>query len=211
MLGTRGCRLGILHPEIYEMQVRAIVARRARAVGGPDGRDHASAGRLRRRSCGRLRALTEAVIEEEGGGGLEIHGRHDDRGAAGGAAGRRDRARTPTSSRFGTNDLTQTTLGVLAATTPRASSCRATSRTACSRGTRSRRSTDGVGELVELAVERGRARAAGHQARHLRRARRRSGVDRVLPRRRARLRLVLAVPGADRAAGRRAGGARDGR
>jgi len=25
MLGTRGCRLGILHPEIYEMQVRAIV------------------------------------------------------------------------------------------------------------------------------------------------------------------------------------------
>ena len=25
MLGTRGCRLGILYPEIYEMQVRAIV------------------------------------------------------------------------------------------------------------------------------------------------------------------------------------------
>jgi pyruvate,orthophosphate dikinase len=32
MLGTRGVRLGILHPEIYEMQVRAI-ARAARAVG----------------------------------------------------------------------------------------------------------------------------------------------------------------------------------
>ena len=31
MLGTRGCRLGILHPEIYEMQVRAI-ARAALAV-----------------------------------------------------------------------------------------------------------------------------------------------------------------------------------
>jgi pyruvate, orthophosphate dikinase len=26
MLGTRGCRLGILHPEIYEMQVRAIMS-----------------------------------------------------------------------------------------------------------------------------------------------------------------------------------------
>ena len=25
MLGTRGCRLGILYPEIYEMQVRAII------------------------------------------------------------------------------------------------------------------------------------------------------------------------------------------
>ena len=29
MLGTRGCRLGILYPEIYEMQVEAIM----RAVG----------------------------------------------------------------------------------------------------------------------------------------------------------------------------------
>ena len=36
MLGTRGCRLGILHPEIYEMQVRAI-ARAARAVGERSG------------------------------------------------------------------------------------------------------------------------------------------------------------------------------
>src|SRR3712207_1020499 len=25
MLGTRGCRLGIIHPEIYEMQVEAIM------------------------------------------------------------------------------------------------------------------------------------------------------------------------------------------
>src|SRR3954466_2913477 len=31
MLGTRGCRLGLMYPEIYEMQVRAI-ARAARAV-----------------------------------------------------------------------------------------------------------------------------------------------------------------------------------
>src|SRR5207253_5859152 len=33
MLGTRGCRLGIQWPEIYEMQVRAI-ARAAKAVPG---------------------------------------------------------------------------------------------------------------------------------------------------------------------------------
>jgi pyruvate, orthophosphate dikinase len=37
MLGTRGCRLGILYPEIYEMQVRAI-ARAARAVYERTGR-----------------------------------------------------------------------------------------------------------------------------------------------------------------------------
>lgn len=34
MLGTRGCRLGILYPEIYEMQVRAIM-RAAKAVEKP--------------------------------------------------------------------------------------------------------------------------------------------------------------------------------
>ena len=25
MLGTRGCRIGLMYPEIYEMQVRAII------------------------------------------------------------------------------------------------------------------------------------------------------------------------------------------
>ena len=35
MLGTRGVRLGILYPEIYAMQVEAIMgaARRSRATG----------------------------------------------------------------------------------------------------------------------------------------------------------------------------------
>jgi pyruvate,orthophosphate dikinase len=36
MLGTRGCRLGILYPEIYEMQVEAIM----RAVAATDSRPH---------------------------------------------------------------------------------------------------------------------------------------------------------------------------
>ena len=34
MLGTRGCRLGILYPEIYEMQVRAIMRARGWVVVG---------------------------------------------------------------------------------------------------------------------------------------------------------------------------------
>jgi pyruvate,orthophosphate dikinase len=37
MLGTRGCRLGILYPEVYEMQVSAIM-RAARAVRERSGR-----------------------------------------------------------------------------------------------------------------------------------------------------------------------------
>ena len=36
MLGTRGVRVGVLHPEIYEMQTRAIV-RAARAVSERTG------------------------------------------------------------------------------------------------------------------------------------------------------------------------------
>jgi pyruvate, orthophosphate dikinase len=70
MLGTRGCRLGILYPEIYEMQVRAIV--RA-ALSIKDAQVEIMhplivfAEELRR-----LRALTESVIEEEGGSALHI-------------------------------------------------------------------------------------------------------------------------------------------
>ncbi len=33
MLGTRGVRLGILFPELYEMQVRALFAAAARVAG----------------------------------------------------------------------------------------------------------------------------------------------------------------------------------
>ena len=39
--------------------------------------------------------------------------------------------------------------------------------------------TEGVGELVRIAVERGRSAATRPQARHLRRAWRRSGLDRT--------------------------------
>ena len=50
MLGTRGCRLGLQWPDIYEMQVRAIAraAKRGRLADGRSaaGRDHAPAGRV---------------------------------------------------------------------------------------------------------------------------------------------------------------------
>ena len=107
MLGTRGCRLGILHPEIYEMQVRAIV-RAALAVEGSTAEIMhplvAFATELRR-----LRALTEAVIEEEGGTKLGmLIGTMIEVPRAALLANRI--APYADFMSFGTNDLTQTTL-----------------------------------------------------------------------------------------------------
>ena len=64
---------------------------------------------------------------------------------------------------------------------------------------------DGVGQLVRMAVEKGQSHQAEAEDRHLRRARWRPSQHRLLPRGRARLRQLLAVPRAGRAAGRRPG------
>ena len=69
---------------------------------------------------------------------------------------------------------------------------------------------EGVGALMRIAAEQGRAAPQGPQARHLRRARRRPDERRLLPPLGLRLRLLLALPRAGRAARRRAGGVRAG-
>ena len=66
---------------------------------------------------------------------------------------------------------------------------------------------EGVGEMVRIAAEKGRQAKNAPEARHLRRAWRRSGVDRVLRGGGAGLRVVQPVPRAGGAAGGGAGGA----
>jgi pyruvate, orthophosphate dikinase len=113
MLGTRGCRLGIQWPEIYEMQVRAI-ARAARAVQERVGDAplveimHPLVGF--REELRRLRELTEQVMAEEAPGLEYLCGTMIELPRA---ALRADEiAEVADFFSFGTNDLTQTTLGM---------------------------------------------------------------------------------------------------
>jgi pyruvate, orthophosphate dikinase len=111
MLGTRGCRLGLMYPEIYEMQVRAIV--RA-AITVRQRTDDAPLVEIMHplvafeEELRRLRELTIRIAEEEGqldylvGTMIELPRaciRADE------IAGHAD------FFSFGTNDLTQTALG----------------------------------------------------------------------------------------------------
>jgi pyruvate,orthophosphate dikinase len=114
MLGTRGVRLGILHPEIYEMQVRAIV-RAAKAVRERTG----EAPHLEimiplvayEKELQIARKLVERVYDEEGARGqVELSvGTMIELPRACFVA---DRIATVADFfSFGTNDLTQTALG----------------------------------------------------------------------------------------------------
>ena len=98
MLGLRGCRLGIVYPEIYEMQARAIfeaaLAGRRAPRRDRDGRGHGPAGRQRARAGDPEEAdrRRRGRGGEGEGQGARLPGRHHDRAAARGA---RRPARSP--------------------------------------------------------------------------------------------------------------------
>ncbi|HEY5471605.1 MAG TPA: pyruvate, phosphate dikinase, partial [Candidatus Limnocylindrales bacterium] len=112
MLGTRGSRLGILYPEIFEMQVRAIV-RASKAVEKRSGKRpqaeimHPLIGFAE--ELKRMRELTEKVIAEEEAGEFLI-GTMIELPRACVCAD--EIAEYADFFSFGTNDLTQTTMGI---------------------------------------------------------------------------------------------------
>ena len=157
MLGTRGCRLGLQWPEVYEMQVRAIV-RAARAVHERTGQAplveimHPLVGF--RQELARLRALTERVAEEEPsveylcGTMIELPR----------AALRADEiAEEADFFSFGTNDLTQTTLGFSRDDAEGKFLTYYLEHGILERNPFEVIDEDGVGDLMRIAVERGRA------------------------------------------------------
>jgi pyruvate,orthophosphate dikinase len=158
MLGHRGCRLGITYPEIYEMQARAIFEAALNVTTKPVGLEimiplvgfKSEFDMLKER----IAKVADAVRAERGKCPEYMIGTMIELPRAALRAG--EIAGSAEFFSFGTNDLTQTTLGVsrddagtflteylakgLIARDPFVTIDR-----------------DGVGELVRIAVERGRA------------------------------------------------------
>ncbi|MEP2440327.1 MAG: pyruvate, phosphate dikinase, partial [Marinomonas sp.] len=161
MLGHRGCRLGITYPEIYEMQARAIFEA-ACAVAKSSGEAPIPEVMVplvaTKRELELLRALIERVADEvfaETGITVEyLVGTMIELPRAALMAG--EIAKEGAFFSFGTNDLTQTTLGV-----SRDDSARFLApyveKGIFPRDPFVSLDIDGVGQLVELAAERGRA------------------------------------------------------
>ena len=161
MLGHRGCRLGITYPEIYEMQARAIFEAVC-AVKASSGEAPLPEIMIplvaTKRELAILRALVdrvaEAVFAEVGTRVDYLVGTMIELPRAALMAG--EIAEEGAFFSFGTNDLTQTTLGV-----SRDDAARFLS-TYVEKGIFPRDpfvslDIEGVGQLVELAAERGRA------------------------------------------------------
>jgi pyruvate,orthophosphate dikinase len=109
MLGTRGVRLGVLHPEVYEMQTRAIV-RAALAVSEPPQVEIMIPLVAYEKELELMRELVERIVAEENGEGMDLSvGTMIELPRACFVADRI--AAHADFFSFGTNDLTQTALG----------------------------------------------------------------------------------------------------
>jgi pyruvate, orthophosphate dikinase len=162
MLGTRGCRLGLLWPEIYEMQVRAIV-RAAAAVEERTGEAplveimHPLVGFAE--ELHRLRAITVATAQEESESVEYLVGTMIELPRA---CIRADEiAEHADFFSFGTNDLTQTALGFSRDDAEGKFLTRYLEDGVLRRNPFETLDQEGVGDLMHIAVERGRSAKEG--------------------------------------------------
>ncbi|WP_298016078.1 pyruvate, phosphate dikinase [uncultured Parasphingopyxis sp.] len=164
MLGHRGCRLGVTYPEIYEMQARAIFEA-ACEVAEESGEAPIPEVMVPLVSTKRELELMKAVIDETAKAVFEEKGRTLDylvgtmielpRAAL--RAG--EIAEEAEFFSFGTNDLTQTTLGVSRDDAGRFLT-QYVDKGIFPRDPFVSIDIEGVGELIEMAAERGRGTRA---------------------------------------------------
>jgi pyruvate,orthophosphate dikinase len=165
MLGHRGCRLGISYPEIYEMQVRAIieaaceVAASGKAAPCPEIM-HPLVAKAEEMNV--LRALTDKVARQvmaERGVTIDYTvGAMIELPRAALAAG--ELARSAEFFSFGTNDLTQTTFGISRDDSGRFLNAYI-DKGIFEKDPFVSMDVEGVGALVRLGAERGRAARPG--------------------------------------------------
>ena len=165
MLGHRGCRLGITYPEIYEMQARAIfeaavlVAEKSGAAPIPEVMIPLVATR---RELELMKIVVDkaaqAVFAEKGRTIEYLVGTMIELPRAALRAG--EIAEVGEFFSFGTNDLTQTTLGVSRDDAARFLTTYV-EKQIYARDPFVSLDVEGVGELIALAAERGRATRSG--------------------------------------------------
>ena len=209
MLGTRGVRLGVVKPGLYAMQVRALMEAAAErvAAGGKPKVEIMIPLTVTREELGLARSWVEDAIAAETRGvrkkldvtiGTMIETPR--------AAVRADEiAEEADFFSFGTNDLTQMTFGFSRDDVEGRMMSAYLEKGLLTRNPFETIDQTGVGQLVTRRGRAGPGDQARSEARRVRRARRRPGVDRLLLPGRARLRVVLAVPGAHRPPGGRPG------
>ena len=158
MLGHRGCRLGITYPEIYEMQARAIFEAACAVEGEAPVPEIMIPLVATARELELLKALihrtAKAVFAETGKSVGYLVGTMIELPRAALMAGQI--AREAEFFSFGTNDLTQTTLGVSRDDAGRFLTAYV-EQGIFARDPFVSLDVEGVGQLVELAAERGRA------------------------------------------------------
>jgi pyruvate,orthophosphate dikinase len=161
MLGHRGCRLGITYPEIYEMQARAIfeaavaVAEETGAAPVPEVMVPLVSTRAELQIIRALIDRTAAAVFEEKGRSLDyLVGTMIELPRAALRAG--SIAEEAEFFSFGTNDLTQTTLGVSRDDAGRFLTAYV-EQGIFAKDPFVSIDEEGVGELIALAAERGRA------------------------------------------------------
>ncbi|MCD6727855.1 MAG: pyruvate, phosphate dikinase [Solirubrobacteraceae bacterium] len=163
MLGTRGSRLGILHPGIYEMQARAIfrAVRALRERGVEPAQVEVMLPLIAyEREIEMMRALVERVADEEAFDRSELSiGTMIELPRACVIAERI--ARHADFFSFGTNDLTQTTIGFSRDDAEKALLGAYLDAEVFDRSPFETLDTSGVGRLVELGCEGGRRTRPG--------------------------------------------------
>jgi pyruvate,orthophosphate dikinase len=160
MLGHRGCRLGITFPEIYEMQSRAILeaASNVEKAGGKPVELEIMIPLVGFKSeldmlKARIQAVSEAIAKERGKTPHYLIGTMIELPRAALRAG--EIAESAEFFSFGTNDLTQTTLG-LSRDDAGTFLTEYLNKGLIARDPFVTLDEEGVGELVRIAAERGR-------------------------------------------------------